>query len=408
MTTLAAQAKNTGNAAQVRVPVLGAAPDLRFTVDGDAALEHHLARTCERLGKGIQGLVPAAKLEGILLGGGYGRGEGGVLRTAQGDQPYNDLEFYVCIRGNRHWNERQYGRALHTLGEILTPQAGVEVEFRITSLQELQDASISMFSYDLVSGHRWVIGADALLANCAHHRQGELIPLGEATRLMMNRCSGLLFATERLQRATFTPADADFVARNVAKAQLAAGDAVLTAYGEYHWSVQERQRRLGRLARLEEAPWLNDVCHHHGTGVEFKLHPRHTTATREQLSGLLAHVSDFCREVWLWLEGRRLRRGFRSVAEYADVQVKCPDGRRMRTILVNAKVLGFGALFAGNTLRHPRERILTALPLLLWQTAAITSGKTHVLARVQHELRTEASSFSGLVSAYQEIWSRVN
>ena len=65
----------------------------RFTLDGSEVLEAHLAATCDKVLSGIRALVPAARLDGILLGGGYGRGEGGVLKTAAGDQPYNDLEF---------------------------------------------------------------------------------------------------------------------------------------------------------------------------------------------------------------------------------------------------------------------------------------------------------------------------
>src|SRR4051812_46487832 len=96
----------------------------RFTRDGDDALESHLELTCTRVVSGLRGLIPEAKLDAILLGGGYGRGEGGVLRGPAGDQPYNDLEFYVALTGNRHVNERRYHRRLEVLGEILTPLAG--------------------------------------------------------------------------------------------------------------------------------------------------------------------------------------------------------------------------------------------------------------------------------------------
>src|SRR5688572_13051725 len=163
-----------------RLPVVPPAEvQPRFTTDGSAELEQHLALTCAKIAAGIRGLVPRKKLEAILLGGGYGRGEGGVLATPRGDRPYNDLEFYVCVRGNRHVNERRFGRALHVLGEILTPQAGVEVEFKITSLREFEQSSVSMFSYDLVLGHRWLAGSEELLAGCAHHREAGRIPLHE-------------------------------------------------------------------------------------------------------------------------------------------------------------------------------------------------------------------------------------
>src|SRR3954470_23870388 len=171
------------------VPPTEVAP--RFTADGSRELEQHLARTCEKIAAGVRGLIPRGKLEAILLGGGYGRGEGGVLVTPSGERPYNDLEFYVCVRGNRHLNEKRFGRALHVLGEILTPQAGVEVEFKITSLAEFERSPISMFSYDLTMGHRWLVGTEELLAHCEHHRAADKIPLSEGTRLLMNRCSGL-------------------------------------------------------------------------------------------------------------------------------------------------------------------------------------------------------------------------
>src|SRR4051812_46106922 len=245
----------------------------RFTIDGSAALEEHLGAICTKITAAIRGLIPRRRLQALALGGGYGRGEGGVLRTPQGDRPYNDLEFYVFVRGNRHLNDRRFGRALHVLGEILTKQAGIEVEFKIASLTELARAPVSMYSYDLLAGHRLLFGEAGVFGSCAHHLQAEKIPLAEATRLMMNRCSGLLFARERLEKPSFTAADADFVRRNIAKAELAIGDAVLTVFHSYHWSVTERHRLLGALAPRAETPWLDAVHRHHAIGVNFKLHP---------------------------------------------------------------------------------------------------------------------------------------
>lgn len=379
----------------------------RFTVDGSAELEAHLARTCERIAAGVRGLVPSQKLEALLLGGGYGRGEGGVLQTEAGDQPYNDLEFYVCINGNRHWNERRFGHALHVLGEILTPQAGIEVEFRITSLAELRQGGVSMFSYDLVSGHRWLVGDESLLEECRHHLDAEDIPLAEATRLMMNRCSGLLLAAERLGRTQFTAADADFVARNIAKAQLGAGDAMLTAYGQYHWSVRERQRRFERLVHCERLPWLSELVQHHAEGTEFKLHPHRNVTSREALAERHTLVTGLCREVWLWLEQIRLGTTFRSVRQYVDAPInKCPHAPAWRNVLVNAKWFGPAAALRPRAWRHPRERVLNALALLLWHGP--TPEEPQVLARVQRELRTKATGFAELVREYRELWARVN
>ena len=201
-----------------------AAGAARFTIDGDDALEAHLAQVCERVLSGVRGLIPDRRLEAVLLGGGYGRGEGGVLRQPEGDRPYNDLEFYVAVRGNRHLNERLYRRPLEVLGDILSHLAGVEVEFKIASLAEWRAQRVSMFSYDLFAGHRLLWGDERALEGCAHHLQAALIPLSEAARLLMNRGTGLLLARARLAAARFSCEDADFVRRNIAKAELACGD----------------------------------------------------------------------------------------------------------------------------------------------------------------------------------------
>jgi hypothetical protein len=379
----------------------------RFTADGSRELEEHLHRTCERIAAGVRGLIPARKLELILLGGGYGRGEGGVLRTPAGDRPYNDLEFYVCIRGNRHLNEKRFGRALHVLGEILTPQAGVEVEFKITSLHELEQSGVSMFSYDLLMGHRCLAGHAALLQNCSHHRDAERIPFDEATRLLMNRCTGLLLAQERLLKAEFTGADADFVRRNIAKAELAMGDAMLVPFGQYHWSVRERERRVERLARIESIPWLHDVCRHHGVGVDFKLHPQRSNASREELREMHAAVVALAEKVWLWTEDWRLRAKFGAPRGYALCsRNKLPHTRPTRNALLTLKSFGWRALLEPRGRCHPRERVFHALALLLWDREALTRSDTR--ARLQSELRTDATDFAGMMRAYRELWSRVN
>jgi hypothetical protein len=378
----------------------------RFTLDGSPELERHLAQTCEKIAAGLQGMLPARQLEAVLLGGGYGRGEGGVLRTNAGDRPYNDLEFYVCLRGNRHLNEKLHGLALHVLGEILTPQAGVDVEFKITSLREIATSPVSMFSYDLVSGHRWLIGEESMLDACAHHRDAEQIPLAEATRLLMNRGSGLLFARERLLRPNFSAGDADFTRRNIAKAQLALGDAVLVGHGQYHWSVHERHRRLDRLARAENSAWLREVCRHHALGVHFKLQPERSIAARETLHVTHAEVRDLGLETWLWLERRRLRVDFHGAADYASHPApKWPETPALRNAVVNLKALGLRGLTA-TPFRHPRERILRALALLLWEPTALTSAEHR--DRLQNLLATRATDFPGLVRAYTALWQHVN
>ncbi|WP_395747677.1 hypothetical protein [Prosthecobacter sp.] len=330
----------------------------RFTIDGSASLEQHLAVTCTHVRAGVERLIPRHKLEGLVLAGGYGRGEGGVLREGMRDLPYNDLEFFVFVSGSTFLNDRHYKAALHRLGESLSPAVGIDVEFKILSLSRLRRSPVSMFYYDLVMGHRWIIGDDSLFSGCDHHRDASRIPLHEATRLLFNRCSGLLFAAERLSQETFTSADADFVGRNLAKAQLALGDVVLAIAKSYHWSCLERHRRLQVIAESD-----TQLITHHAAGVAFKLHPTRSTKTRVELAAEHASLSHLAQTIFLRLENQRLGIHCSTPADYvANSSNKCPEVPLWRNLLIRLRNRGLPLSPA----RYPREHLLHELVTLLW------------------------------------------
>lgn len=368
----------------------------RSTLDGSDELERYLDGICSAAYEGIQGLVLPDRLEGLALGGGYGRGEGGVLRESPGhDAPYNDMEFFVFITGHPRLNERRYGARLHQLAERLTHMAGIEVEFKVLSLAHLERSETTMFYHDLVMGHRWIGGPDVLPLVGDRHRHAASIPLHEATRLLMNRCSGLLFAAERLQQAEFTAEDADFVGRNLAKAQLALGDAVLCALGRYHWSCVARHLTLRSLHT--SMPWLPELIREHQAGVDFKLHPSRSAETREELARQHAWITPLAEKVWLWVEFMRLGQVYSCASDYArQAATLCPETKPWKNRLINGRLSGLRGVLCD---RYPRERLLRALPHLLWHRD---------LESARSELRSQSTTFAALVGDYRQLWNRFN
>ncbi|MDB6071755.1 MAG: hypothetical protein JWL81_2926 [Verrucomicrobiales bacterium] len=378
-----------------------ASPIARYTRDGSDALENRIRETCEELGRAVRAIVPADQLRALVLAGGYGRGEGGVLSTADGDAPYNDLEFFLLIEGSPRLNEKRYGAAIHALEQRMTPVIGIDVEFKITSLEKLRSGATTMFSYDLVSGHRVVTGPADILENCAHHLDARRIPAHEATRLLMNRCSGLLFAAGRLAKSDFSQEDADFTARNIAKAQLALGDVVLAALGRYHWSCLTRHERLLEIS--EPALPMADILEFHSTGVTFKLHPAPHGASRELLAALHRRVCATAWKVWSWLEEKRLGRSFPTPESYAfDPLTKCPETHAVKNALLRLRTFGPAACYAGSRFRYPRETLFNTLSVLLWDPAS-ASGR--FLSQQFLEPIPDAAS---AMPAYARLWARYN
>ncbi len=339
-----------------------------------------------------------------MLGGGYGRGQGGVLRADEGDQPYNDMEFYVFVRGNILLSERRHRAAFDALGARLSPEAGAHVEFKIHSAEKLRRSPVTMFTYDLAAGHKVVFGNEEIFRGCEHHLRNHRIPLHEATRLLFNRCSGLLLAKNFLRAPSLSGEQADFVARNLAKAELAFGDAVLTAFRQYHWNCVERGERLKRLAISDSPSWLAEVRRHHARGVEFKLHPTcAAAASKAELERQHMEITRLGLRLWLWVESRRLNRNFLSAREYAQAgEVKCPETAARRNWLLNLRTFGIGALRGRRIFRYPRERLFDALCLMLWEGDALEEPV--LKRRLRHDLQAQTSEWPDLIPAYRNIW----
>jgi len=374
----------------------------RFTRDGSDALESLIADTCEEIANEITSIVPADKFQALLLGGGYGRGEGGVLSTPAGDAPYNDLEFFLLISGHPRLNERRYGAAIHALEHRMTEKIGIEVEFKILSLEKLASSPTTMFYYDLVCGHRVTAGPVTVLAKCSHHANAARIPMHEATRLMMNRCSSLLFAAERLSRRDFTRDDLDFTARNIAKAQLALGDVVLTTLGKYHWSCIERDKQL--LSVNEPALPMADLIAFHKDGVVFKLRPCPGSSTRDELQALHHAVTKAAWAVWSWQEGKRLGISTISPDAYAHGGNKCPETSALKNVLIRLRAFRAKGVLSPLAFRYPREGLLNSLSVLLWAPELVPASHDWLSRQLLSPVTTRQEA----IAAYEKIWHRFN
>jgi hypothetical protein len=137
--------------------------------------------------------------------------------------------------------------------------------------------------------------------------------------------------------------------------------------------------------------------------MEFKLHPFRSTAGRAALIEQYEEVSLLARNLWLWLETRRLQAPFRSLSDYwTDSRRKCEGTPRWRNYLLNFKTFGHRSLLDPMAVRYPRERLFNTLPLLLWNGTQFEPGETRHL---QEQLRTPATNWNGLVDAYKNIWT---
>ncbi len=218
-----------------------------FTAEGDPAVEQAIADMLRRLADNIRRLADSDRVA-VYLGGGYGRGEGGVLVT-QDDRhlPYNDLDFFAFSKGLSSARRKAFDSKLASIAPVFEKMTGVSVDFApVKNIKKLCRERHTLMYQELLHSHRLVCGPD-LLAEIACPDAHEL-PVLEALRLLVNRGMGLLFAAQRLAAAHKDDDDRliidedviDFAVRNLHKAALGAGDALLIAQKRYDYNLERR------------------------------------------------------------------------------------------------------------------------------------------------------------------------
>ena len=227
---------------------MGPWADVSFTAARDAAADATVRAALPEIVAAVRGCALPG-FAGLVLGGGYGRGEGGATAA---HRLYNDLDLFVFLDAPEAAFP-SFAQRLAPVAAAFTARLGVDVDFTLRTASRLRRDGRRLMVQELLRGHVALDPADFDLAawSGVRPRAAADLPAGEAARLVMNRGMGLEFARRRLS-ANGGRADA-FVLRNLNKAVLGAGDARLIAEGRYAWRLDAREAALGDDAAYARA-----------------------------------------------------------------------------------------------------------------------------------------------------------
>ena len=295
----------------------------------------------------------------LVLGGGYGRGEGGVLQGPQGVGFSNDLDYFLFDEAPRDSRLQAW---CHQLERTESAELGLDVEIKCLRADSLGEPSRSMMFADMVAGHVVVAGDGGFLARLAADLDCSRIAPAEATRLLWNRGSGLFFANCRMGRE----AELAFVIRNHAKLKLALGDAWLCLHGQYTPRCRERAARLA-ATELPEA--LAGLHRWHAEGVAFKFRPFAAGPSWPQLAAQSQQLMADWGALYLAVEQRRLQRPLADFASYLALPRLLHDTSLATNLALAVRdrlQRGGGGLRPPGD--YPRAGLMRALPCLLGLT----------------------------------------
>lgn len=229
-----------------------------FTVLDDNRVDEKIAADLRLV---VDKVTIASPVLAIVLGGGFGRGEGSVLVTENGIQPLNDYDLFVVVPDD----DRTDFRSLST--KIIG-----EVDVRLIDLMPIKVSSLSKLpptqsNYDLKYGSRHLWGENVLDV-IPQYDEG-CVSRGSARTLLLNRLICAIEAySDKYEQRDVTRQEAVFLATQTGKVVSACVEALLIQNRKYHHSYRRRQGIFD-----DEFPEKDCLRQLNKISTEFKLRP---------------------------------------------------------------------------------------------------------------------------------------
>jgi hypothetical protein len=294
----------------------------------------------------------------LVLGGGYGRGEGGSVVADDRLEPYNDYDLFVVVEGVRRLDLAAMRADLRALGEKLEESIGLEVELAPLRVEDLPRLPFTMMWCELILGHTVVDGDPSIMGTAASMPPDEM-PLFEGLHYLSNRSALLLWAmVEDLPPGR--------VWKFIHKAWLAVGAALLIAEGLFQVGYGPRMEALADL-RIDAGDHMDRLRRRYeeASAVRLKPSPPPPPAALEQR---LAEARFGVLFWWGWFEARRTGMPVVDWIHYAVRDGLAPVGltEAPGMIVRHLRLLGRAGLRPlVVAAEHPRMRSIRAIPALL-------------------------------------------
>jgi hypothetical protein len=312
-----------------------------------------------RIGEAVQKAL-GKDLSSLVLGGGYGRGEGGVYEREGHESPYNDLDFTLIIKSQTN----NWGTELQRISHQFSHELGIEVDFSRPLLEsQLGQLPHWLMWHDLVHGYKLIAGNDCLKNLAPKSFFTEPVPVIEATRLLLNRGAGLLWSRRILEGFDPLP-DNSFLARNVQKAALAEGDALCILAKTYQVPYRGRVERVANLSSVYPGIVKRNLVMKYDEALRFRFSPHLGETMQITLKSIQDEIDQWLK-VFLFLESTRCHQEFSSALHYESYSAIREPEQHCGAKLIRNLVRNFqhGKL----SVTYPREMLFRKLPVLLSQ-----------------------------------------
>lgn len=197
----------------------------------------------------IEKLVPASQFRALVLLGGYGKGEDGILAQEGCYRPHNNFDLMLIVSDLRRRTRRRLLESVKHSMLRLSEELGVGIDVSVLTERTVRQLPTRIFTYDMCEGHITLSGDASIIPSI--DRNVFDIPDWDVRNLMVNRGALLLInalCLEKLKTIRVDHAELrKLIVKHTMKAIIGYGDSLLYYSGRYHWSYQEKRNRIAEL-----------------------------------------------------------------------------------------------------------------------------------------------------------------
>ena len=274
----------------------------RFTARGSQAVEERIAELVASVATAADKALKPEEYVALILLGGFGRGEGGVVVVNGEERPHNNLDFLLIARANAPAALEDLRRRLNETLLPISRQHDVELDVSVIADRKLRRSAPLVMWYDMRNGHKTLLGDKDYVPSLTQFRL-DRIRAWDVRNLLVNRGTLLIINDHMLASGPVTETTRRIVIKHVMKAIIGYGDALLYFLGDYDWSYQEKQRRMknhpGVPANFKA---LYDEA------IEFRFVPAYETYLERDPVAWMGDLREALAVIHLECESHRLRR----------------------------------------------------------------------------------------------------
>ena len=249
----------------------------------------------------------------VLITGGFGRGEGGIIYENGCYRPVNDYDMVVVVASKKRLpSELMRGLPAFTL-ELEKKVSVKQVDVLVLDTFNLLLPIPTIARYEIKHGNKAMYGKKPSIGSIPLR----FIPLSEGTRYYHSRCGGMLLARLLLDgHGTFSDRERiEYAAIEINKACLALGDCYLILHRMYDISYAKRKELAEKNKNKINIP--AEVLNLYRLAIEDKLSPDFKGANISVLQEKWGKVREYYLTEFLRFERKRLKKDIENMLKYS-------------------------------------------------------------------------------------------